>query len=195
LKHHVLFFDLGGVLIETCGYEQLRKRDLAAASGQDLRTRWLLSPAVAAFERGAIPARTFAEQVTAEFGLALPPDRFLEAFRGWVKDFYPGARELVARLRKRYRVGCLSNCNELHWQEAWAGHFDYPLASHRIGVVKPDPAAFLKMGEVSGCPMEAIYFFDDSQVNVTAARALGVRAFLASHPGEIEAICRGEGLG
>lgn len=194
MKPDVLFFDLGGVLIETCGYQRLRDTALAGAGPQEIRTRWLQSPAVAAFERGAIAPRAFAEQVLAEFRLALPPERFLEEFRGWVKDFYPGARELVARLRTRYRVGCLSNCNELHWQEAWAGHFDYPLASHRIGVVKPDPAAFLKMGEVSGKEMAEIVFFDDSQVNVEAARTLGVRAFLVGGPQEIEAICVAEGL-
>jgi putative hydrolase of the HAD superfamily len=191
----VLFFDLGGVLVENRGYDALRDLGLGTTDGQAIRTRWLRSPAVAAFERGRIPSGEFADRVIAEFGLAMPPERFLAAFRTWVKDFYPGARDLVARLRRRHRVGCLSNCNDLHWREEWADLFDFPLASHRIGLVKPDPAAFLKMAETSGRPPGAIVFFDDTLVNVEAARALGFRAFLASHPRDIEAVCRAEGLG
>jgi HAD superfamily hydrolase (TIGR01509 family) len=64
-----------------------------------------------------------------------------------------------------------------------------------MGVCKPDPAAFSRMGEVSGRSIREILYFDDSLVNVEAARAMGVRAFLADHPRQIEAICREQGIG
>ncbi len=182
----VFFFDLGGVLIENVGFEALKKMGDLEGCGQEMRGRWLRSPSVAAFERGELGAIDFAQGVISEFGLPMEPAAFIRLFRAWVKDFYPGARELVQRLKRRHKVGCLSNCNELHWRDEWAECFDFPLASHLTGQVKPDPPAFMEMSAASGMPLDRIIYFDDSLLNVETARALGIQAYHAVGFGEVE---------
>ena len=180
------FFDLGGVLIENSGFHALRELSDFDGDDQEIRTRWLRSCAVSSYERGQLPTEQFARRVIEEFALPLSPDAFVAVFRSWVKGFYPGAQELVTRLRARYQVGCLSNCNELHWRSEWCDFFDFTLSSHLTGIVKPDAAAFSLMGEVSGLPLDRIIYFDDSMVNVEAARALGIQAHHANGFRDVE---------
>lgn len=182
------FFDLGGVLIENRGFEALKALGGVDVGSQEIRTRWLRSETVAAYERGQLATHTFTEQVIAEFNLPMTPEAFAGVFQSWVKDFYPGARDLVTRLRTRYRIGCLSNCNELHWRSEWDDLFDFPLASHLMGIVKPDPAAFLRMEQVCGLPLAQILYFDDSALNVEVARSLGAQAHLVNGFGDVDAL-------
>lgn len=162
MSEPVFFFDLGGVLIENRGFEVLAGLGEDLHDGPELRERWLRSEAVAAFERGLIDPGTFAHRAIREFGLSVSPEAFTSLFCAWVKDFYPGARELVARLKRGHRVGCLSNCNALHWREDWASLFHFPLFSHHLGCVKPDPEAFLAMARAAGVAPERIIYFDDA---------------------------------
>ncbi|MDI9638586.1 HAD-IA family hydrolase [Kamptonema cortianum] len=97
-----------------------------------------------------------------------------------LREEYDGARELVQSCLKSGReVYCLSNTNELHYREFFNGRFPVCeaftelLASHRIRHSKPDEAAFRIVEDRSGHAGEEIVFFDDSMVNVEAARRIG----------------------
>lgn len=179
MKPAVLLFDLGGVLLENVGFERLNSLLPAPIPTEALKTRWLMSPAVRAFESGRCSAGAFARDVVSEWTLPLSPEDFLDAFTHWPVGLYPGAPELLAALRGRYVVACLSNSNEVHWQrfDGFRGHFDLALSSHLIGEVKPDPQCFARALQACDATAGEVAFFDDSITNVAAARSLGFAAF------------------
>jgi epoxide hydrolase-like predicted phosphatase len=179
----VFLFDLGGVLIENAGFAAFQALHAEPRpSLPELKSRWLGSPSVRLFEVGGSTPESFADAFVAEYPVGLTGAAFLDAFIGWPKDFYPGALDLVDRLRADgVRVACLSNANALHWgryAEALDEHFDVVLASHLVGVLKPDAACFERALAACDASPEDVVFFDDSEANVEAARAIGMHAFL-----------------
>jgi len=175
----VLLFDLGGVLLENVAFERLNVLLPSSIPSEDLKTQWLASPAVRAFETGNSTPEIFARDIVSEWQLSLTPTAFLEAFTYWPKGLYSGAPELLAMLRERYVVACLSNSNQIHWQRfnGFREHFDFSLSSHLLGEVKPDRQCFMRALQECNTTAQEVAFFDDALANVTAARSLGIEAF------------------
>lgn len=175
----VLLFDLGGVLIENSGFENLNRLLPQPLNSHIIKEKWLRSPSVRNFELGNISSQEFAEAFICEWSLTLSPSEFLTEFTSWPKGFYPGARELIQMLRKNYTITCLSNSNELHWEKfnGFSFGFDIALSSHLMGAIKPDHAAFsIALTECNANPND-VFFFDDSISNVKAAESMGIPSF------------------
>jgi putative hydrolase of the HAD superfamily len=178
--YDVLLFDLGGVIIELDGLpvwqEWTREPDERA-----VWERWLRSPAVRRFESGRAGAQEFADEIVREFGLEIAPADFLTHFAGWPRAPFPGVLDLLAALRGRFRLACLSNCNELHWprflgEMGLRAAFDRHLSSHELGALKPDREIFVRaVRELDAAP-DRILFLDDNELNVQGARAAGLHA-------------------
>jgi putative hydrolase of the HAD superfamily len=66
--------------------------------------------------------------------------------------------------------------------------FDALVYSCRIGVAKPDPRAYEICAERLGVKPGDVLFFDDTERNVHAARAAGMRAELFTGPAQIRAL-------
>jgi HAD superfamily hydrolase (TIGR01509 family) len=196
MRRKVLAFDLGGVLLENGGREALTAMLPQRDQIGDVRLRWLASSAVQQFERGHISADQFASSLVKEWGLELDPLEFIEAFATWPKGFFPGARELLIDLRPHYQLACLSNSNEVHWARfpELATMFDFAFSSHQIGHVKPDAAAYDCLLTRTRAEPENVYFFDDLQPNVEAARALGIKAIQVEGISALKAALQREGL-
>ena len=171
-------FDLGGVLVENVGFESFNELLPSALPMEELKTQWLSSPAVRSFEAGRCTAQVFAKGVVAEWNLPLTPDAFLDAFTYWPKGLYPGAAELLSTVRGRFKLACLSNSNEIHWERfgAFKEHFDLSLSSHVLGEVKPDARCFARALEECSAAATEVAFFDDSLTNIAGARAVGMEA-------------------
>ena len=86
----VLLFDLGGVLVESAGLQELPRLLAAPMQPEDLRRKWLTSPAVGLFETGRCAEQEFAAAFIEEWELKLGRDEFLEEFRSWVRAPYAG---------------------------------------------------------------------------------------------------------
>ena len=132
----VVLFDLGGVLMDFRGLRRLADL-IGQQDGPALRARWAGSPAMRAFERGACDTDAFARAVVREWHLDLTPAEFVDDFRRWSGGPFPGARDLLRRLRGTVQLGCLSNTNAVHWQQhldRWGlvEHFDWRFASHEL---------------------------------------------------------------
>ncbi len=192
----LLLFDLGGVLLENAVFERLRELLPGRQDPGALKERWLASTAVRRFELGEIDPDAFADAFLAEWDVGLSPAAFLAEFWSWPSAFYPQARPMLRALRQRYRVGCLSNSNVLHWQKfgGFEDDFDVALSSHRLGAIKPDEAAFVRA--LRACDVDAgeVCFFDDSMRNVDTARRLGIRAFHVEGVAPLLRVLRSEGL-
>jgi glucose-1-phosphatase len=172
----VLLFDLGGVLVDIAHYRELRALKSWTGPEEALRTLWAECAAGRELEHGRMAADEFGACAVRELGLSIEPQAFIESFRNWTKDFYPGALDLLAELRKSYRVGCLSNSNALHWGPRFETPFDFAYSSHVIGHMKPAPAAFEHVLREQKLSPASVVFFDDSEANVTAARKMGMQA-------------------
>jgi putative hydrolase of the HAD superfamily len=174
----VLLFDLGGVLVENATFQELASLLPPPVDTGRLQDRWLDSAAVQRFERGLISEDEFSAGFVSEWGLEIDPARFLAAFATWPRGPYPGALALLERLRGRFSIALLSNCNSIHWRRLAdvINHADRAFSSHQLGLVKPDAAIFERVVQDLDCAPEAICFFDDSLRNVNAARAAGLQA-------------------
>ena len=176
----VIAFDLGGVLVQLTGVPRMLEW-LQSEADSDMWNRWLLSKSVRAFETGQCTAEEFAAAVCAEFTLPVASDAFLEEFVTWAHGVFPGTHELLRSLRPHYQLVSLSNNNTLHWSRIHdemklADLFDRHFLSHEIGLIKPDREVFEHVGAALDVPAERILYFDDNQLNVEQARAVGMAA-------------------
>jgi glucose-1-phosphatase len=184
MKHDdidVILFDLGGVLIELAGVEKMLEWSPEIASTDELWRRWLRSDAVRAFETGNIGADEFATGVIEEFGAPVTPAEFLQAFHGWPRALFPGAKRLLAELAPHYQLASVSNTNTMHWSRFtgdWSldQSFHHNFPSHQVGKLKPDADYFQHVLDALGAPAARVLFIDDNAINVDAAAQLGLVA-------------------
>jgi putative hydrolase of the HAD superfamily len=175
-----LLFDLGGVLVDFSGPRDLQAF-LPAPLDADLRLRMAACAATDALERGAITPAVFAERFVRDWQVQLSPTEFLARYVGWLRGLYPGALELLGRLRVRYRLACLSNTNAAHWEQTepmrWLQRtLDVALSSHQLKLRKPEPEIFAAALARLDCAASDVTYFDDLPANVAAARAAGFDA-------------------
>src|SRR5688572_25416007 len=102
----------------------------------------------------------------------------------WSSVFIPGtliSEDLLASLKKRYPLILVSNTNAMHVEYLRANYqvfdyFEHLIFSHEVGSLKPDTKIFKAAIAVSGRPPEALFFTDDREENIVAARQLGMQA-------------------
>jgi putative hydrolase of the HAD superfamily len=187
----VVLFDLGGVLVDVIGPISLLRRLGDRLTREQLWEMWLRSPVVRDFEAGRVTPDVFADRLIADLGL--PPDRqqFLADFAQWPRALYPGAAELLGRIRPPYLRASLSNTNVVHWPRMTevlklGALFDHHFPSHLTGKLKPDAEVFTHVASALACEPAAILFLDDQPLNVEGARAAGLRATRVSGVAEAE---------
>lgn len=192
-----ILFDLGGVLVDFVGLDEIRNimpatHELCTAAPGDIRSRWITSPAVSAFERGDLSPGSFAANMVEEWELQVDPQRFLEIFTSWIKGTLPGTEALLADLRPHFTLACLSNTNEVHWEKllndcGLGSQLHNHYASHLIRRLKPDPDIFRFACEDLGFEPHEIIFFDDGEENVSGAERFGLSAYKVHNPNQISA--------
>lgn len=184
-----LIFDLGGVLIEVAHPEQTAARlaeagrtDLATVHGA-LRESFAERPFSLAerFQAGEIGETTFLDAL--DRSLQRPLGR--KALRGHLRDMLrgeiAGTAALLAELAPRIATACYSNTNPVHWRHARAqypffAHFRDCMASHEVGLAKPDARVFDYVQQRLGAGPAGCLLIDDRERNVAAARAAGWQA-------------------
>jgi glucose-1-phosphatase len=178
----VLLFDLGGVLVEFSGVRDLAVLLQGRFSESEIMERMSRYPPAEQFGLGKLSREAFAKRFVKDWNLDLPPEEFQRQYQSWSRRLYPGAAELLTLLRPRFRLAALSNSNELHWERntndlGVTGLFEVAISSHQVGLYKPDPKIYLTALDRLGASPDRVMFFDDVPANVTAASALGMRAF------------------
>jgi FMN phosphatase YigB (HAD superfamily) len=204
-NERVVCFDLGGVLVRIC---RTWSEACIAAAIAERNPEWFASDAWKQrrqavgdrYQCGSIDCDAYHSELAAHNGGAYTSTELRRIHDAWTLDEYPGALELVEALNALPSVttACLSNTNHGHWVRLanLDGRREYPsvlglrhqLASHLLGCAKPGArifelafAAFTESRELS--PHD-VFYFDDLEENVTAARAVGWSAFLVDHRGD-----------
>ena len=185
----VLLFDLGGVLIDFSGLAELQALLPEPTDDAALLARWTTCPHSLAYGAGQLSTSDFMARFRQDWGIALEPDALLDAWQGWVRGWLPGAADLLAELRPRYRLAALSNSNAAHWERLDAlgvlGEFDLAIGSQHTGLRKPDPAIYRDALVRLDAPASSVLFFDDSGANVEAARTVGMAAVQVAGPAAV----------
>ena len=178
-----VIFDWGGVLMRT--FDPAARRGLERRFNLEPGTAYELvfkSPRWDDAQHGRIDSQAFWADLGERLGLDAEE---IEAFRSgfWAGDrLDPEMLDAMRHFRQAgYRTALLSNASaglpdylvELGIDDA----FDVIVVSGLEGVAKPDPRIYVSVLERLGVePREAV-FVDDMQVNVEAARDLGLHAF------------------
>ena len=181
-----ILFDFGGVIqvpLDPAGVRRQRDELARQLGYPDGRAMWLAFYTGPEWQAAKTGRMTGAEMWDALLTPHNIPGR--EAQTQFLRQLFagegllPAMRDLLARLHGRYRLGILSNADDR--LEDWlAGHyhiahfFDAIVNSHRIGVAKPDPAAFEMALARLGARPGQVYFIDDQARNTAAAAALGM---------------------
>jgi HAD superfamily hydrolase (TIGR01509 family) len=131
-----------------------------------------------AFERGELSEEAYWEHHAA-LGVEVDPVAFHTARRAGTR-WLPGMAALLADLEGRVRRVGASNYPV--WIEELiagplAGHLDEVIASHHLGARKPDHLFYERLLDRLGHPAAEVAFIDDREVNVVAAREVGLPAY------------------
>jgi len=180
----VVCFDLGGVLVRiTVDMAEAARRagiEIDRSPGSFLDFRPFIE-----FQAGRLSESAYLRELGALLGV--DPAQALAAHNHILVEPYAGTLELIEEFEAAQVVcGCLSNTNAPHWREMRNGgrfpnvsRLTVAVASHEHIMEKPDVAIFERFRELVGWPDPAeIAFFDDTPVNVEAARQLGWQAWL-----------------
>lgn len=189
-----VLFDFGGVLVEWDGVQPLLDLTGGRLSADEARLFWLTSPAVRKFETGRCSPEEFAREAIGELQVGLTPSEFIAEFTSWDRGLFPNARGLVAGLKNRIPLYCLSNNNPIHWVlphlQDLASDFSQKFVSFEMGLMKPDVAAFEYVAARIPEPVDRVLFLDDNPECVEAAEAVGFVARTVRGVAEVEgALC------
>jgi glucose-1-phosphatase len=182
VKIEALLFDLGKVLINF-SFEPVVKTLHESCSISRAQFEAILwdKVLVRRYERGEISTEEFHNYLCERASLNMTLPQFCAT---WSSVFMPDplvSEELLANLKRRYPLILISNTNEAHVEfirERYRvfNYFDHLIFSHEVGALKPDPKIFEHAIAASNRPVEALFFTDDREENIVAAKALGMHA-------------------
>ncbi len=159
---------------------------LTALSREQVLRHFAKSKILRDYEIGRCDDDAFAAEMIRIFSLKMDAKTLKHEWQHWVGRTYYGVKPALNNLRKTYTVACLSNTNALHWAHLKThidieAHFDHAFASHLIHAAKPSPESYAIPLIHMGVGAKDVWFFDDTQINVTAAQEAGLTAFLIDH--------------
>ena len=178
-----IYFDLGNVLL---GFDHQRMLEqVANVVGTDVATmrRVLFAEGLyEQYETGKLSSQAFYEQLCQQTGTRPDYDTLAAAASDifWMNlSILPVVAGLI---EAGYRLGVLSNTCEVHWQyclrryRILSAGLDTHALSYEIGACKPDRAIYEGAAKLAGVAPEEIFFTDDIESHIDAAREFGFDA-------------------
>lgn len=157
-----------------------------------------------AYDEGKLSGITFWKKFVADAGLALPEGAVDELNRldalHWTTE-NPRMIAWQAALKKAgIKTAILSNMGDNVHESLlrtfkWVNNFDHCTWSYELGIAKPDPQIYIHTLEKLGAKAEETLFLDDRQVNIDAARGLGIISLLFTDVDDLRSELDSLGLG
>ncbi|MEW5795959.1 MAG: HAD family phosphatase [Candidatus Zixiibacteriota bacterium] len=129
------------------------------------------------FEQGRIDGAAFTRGVSEALDLNLAESEFREL---WADMFTENQEvsDIVRELKPYHRLMLMSNTNHWHWRHAFlhfpiVSEFESYVLSFEVGELKPHPAIYRAALAKAGAD-RSVLFIDDIEVNVNAARIMGI---------------------
>ena len=195
MKIQAILFDLGKVLVDFNFETGIQALHGACSISRNRLEEVLWDENwIRRYERGEISTQEFYAYLceTADLRMDLAGFR-----RTWSSVFMPGvivSDRLLQTLRQNYPLILVSNTNEVHIDFVRANYrfldyFDHHVLSYEVGSLKPEPEIFQRAIDVSGHSADALFFTDDREENISAAREFGMHAHqFRTEPHLIEAL-------
>jgi putative hydrolase of the HAD superfamily len=182
VKIEALLFDLGKVIIDF-NFE-LGMQRLAANCGLSRvefeQVIWSKNW-IRRYERGEISTADYHKYLCETGRLQMKLEEFRES---WSSVFLPElivSEALLAELKRNYPLILVSNTNEAHVEFIGSrykvfDYFEHKIFSHEVGSLKPDRKIYDAAIAAAGKPPAALFFTDDREENIAAARQIGIHA-------------------
>jgi glucose-1-phosphatase len=189
-----LLFDLGGVVINI-SFERTFAT-LGQYAGIDpavLKSRFIADDPYMRHERGEADAAEYFASLRQTFDVQLTDEQLLEGWNAIFLGEFSETVTLLRQLKTTMPLYAFSNINPSHKQFVMTHYpetlalFDRVFFSCDIGMRKPEPRAFAFVASSMGVAPAEVLFFDDSEANVTAAKAAGMQAVLVLSPADVAA--------
>lgn len=182
-----IVFDFGGVLIDL-DFQRLLKA-FKRIGFNDIESQ------LQTYEReGIFQKYELGEMTTDEFRMAIREKSNITLTDSDIDDLWnlmlvkiPAEKlDFILSLRNNYNVYLLSNTNSIHWDYACKNSFNYKglgikdffirtFLSYEMHLAKPDKAIYERMLCEAGLVPENTLFIDDSEINCTVAKQLGIQ--------------------
>jgi HAD superfamily hydrolase (TIGR01509 family) len=182
VKIDALLFDLGKVLIDFNFETGVQALHAACSISRDRLEAVLWDKTwIRAYERGEISTTQFHDYLCQSASLKMTMPEFCQT---WSSVFLPDplvSQDLLRALKQKYPLILVSNTNEAHIDFIRSrynvlDYFDHHILSYKVGSLKPDRKIFEHAIAASGCSADALFFTDDREENILAARDLGIHA-------------------
>ncbi len=184
-----LVFDMGGVLVDlhprrcVSAFSRLGFPEMAS-----LVDSWHPRGIFEQLELGLITGEQFCDYVRAQSGRNTSSAEIHAACVSFIDPIPDYKLDLLAELRRRYRVLLLSNTNEIVYPYidahslcrrggSSADYFEKVYLSYAMHDMKPSPTIFEKMIADSGIIPQETRFIDDAERNVAIGRELGFETY------------------
>lgn len=179
-----IYFDLGNVLLYFSHARMCRQMAQVAGVDEELVRHTLFDTGLeVAYERGDMTTHEFYERFCHAVDRRPPFDDLALAAND-IFEVNPGMRPVLAALvGAGYRLGLLSNTNEMHYNFFADGRyamipdaFEQIVLSFRLRAMKPEPEIYATAAALAGVEPGEVFFTDDMLVNVEGACEAGFDA-------------------
>jgi putative hydrolase of the HAD superfamily len=202
-----IIFDFGGVIYpinheqSKLAFEALGLKNFETLYGHAVQTQLFEN-----FERGMISPKYFREQIKEHLQASVSDVEIDSAWNALLLGFDSKRLELIQRIAKHYQIFLLSNTNQIHYQKYWGelqtikdhdlfiSSFKKLYFSHHIGLRKPDKKIFEFVLYDSNLSAGETAFIDDYELNIRAAKDLGIESILLENSKDLSDYFSAEGL-
>jgi FMN phosphatase YigB (HAD superfamily) len=197
LKISALLFDLGGVLIDIDFNRALRSWSQSSdLTFDEIERRFAMDEPYRLHERGEIDADEYFAHLRQLLELDASDSDIKQGWNSIFVGEIAATINCIATARETLPCYLFSNTNPTH-QAFWTTTFPTALdsfqqifVSSELGLRKPDREAFEAVAAAMGFRVDETLFFDDTEENVTGARATGMQAVQVNSHADVELALR-----
>lgn len=182
----IFVFDLGNVIVIPMNVKMLYEKLECKVSYEEFINFFKNDKSVIDAHMGSISDDEHIEKLLKFSGTNKTLSEYKEIYTGPIRNtLYKDTVEIIEKLKEHnIKVCMLSNLRKIDFD--WfatvydISKFDELFLSYEMHVNKPDAEIYNKMIEKLKVNPNQIYFFDDSKLNVEAAKELGINAYLVT---------------
>jgi putative hydrolase of the HAD superfamily len=183
-REKLFIFDIGGVFVKLDPASRDRAVSKPGVAGPSRRYGDVPEAIFRDFRLGRSTEPDYVQALAKVFGV--PSESIYAAEHAYVAEGFEEFIGFVRKLRENHRVVCLSNNQPIHWRYIsdkllGSGYFDREYLSHEMGLEKPDRMIFQAVSEAEECSEKDVFFIDDIEENVLAAREAGWQHCILHH--------------